>query len=143
MKIDLLDRRVLDLMMQNAYQSNGALARQLGVNAATVRRRVKKLIQGGMARIIAVPDPRKLGTPLRALIAFDVANDSMDSVMTALSTRAEVKWLAATTGRFDVIASVWLPSTSELLSFMKEEVGKLEGIRNAEIFLCLRVQKGI
>ncbi len=79
---------------------------------------------------------------LRAIIAFDVGHDKVREVMELLSGRSEVKGLAATSGRFDIIASVWFASTEELFQFIENEVSKMEGVRNTETFICLHVEKG-
>ncbi|MFC1941555.1 Lrp/AsnC ligand binding domain-containing protein [Chloroflexota bacterium] len=67
----------------------------------------------------------------------------MNSVTKILSSRQEVRWLAVTSGRFDIFALMWFPSIEELFHFMQDEVGKLEGVRNTETFISLHVEKRI
>ncbi|MFC1986919.1 Lrp/AsnC family transcriptional regulator, partial [Chloroflexota bacterium] len=59
--LDSLDRRLIDLLQQDAHQPSKVLAKQLSVSSSTVRRRVKRLIQQGIIRIIAIPKPEKIG----------------------------------------------------------------------------------
>ena len=77
---------------------------------------------------------------LRAIIAFDVGHDKVREVMELLSGRSEVKGLAATSGRFDIIVLVWFTSTNGLFQFIENEVSKMEGVRNTETFICLHVE---
>jgi len=89
--MDSLDKKLIELLGRDARQSSEALAKQLNVSPVTIRRRVNKLIQSGVVRIVAVGDPNKLGFPLAAVIAFDVAHEKLDSVMEILASRPEVK----------------------------------------------------
>jgi len=139
---DSLDKRLVELLSQDARQSSEALAKHLKVSSSTVRRRISKLVKRGTLRFAALAEPTELGFHLRALIAFNVAHEKLNEFTQALSSRPEVKGLAVTTGRFDVIALVWFTATDALLHFMQNEVSKIEGVRNSETFICLHVEKG-
>lgn len=139
--IDSLDEQLINLLARNANQRSNTIANQLNVSSSTVRRRIKQLTKQGVLRIVAIPEPDKIGLPLQAIISFDVDHDKLDFIMKKLGKRPEVKWLSATTGRFDIIALVWFPSTDKLFSFMETEISKLEGVRNTETFICLHVTK--
>lgn len=141
MMIDSLDEQLINLLVRDARQSSKVLAEQLCVSSSTIRRRVNKLIQQGVLRIVALPEPGKVGFSLRVIIAFNVAHEKLNAIMEALNSRSEVKALNATSGRFDIIAYMWFHSTDELFDFMENEIGKLEGIKNTETFICLHVRK--
>ena len=139
---DWLDESLVQLLEKDAAQSSEALAKQLNVSAVTVRRRVRRLIQSGVLRIVAVVDPNKVGFPLTAVIAFDVAHDKLDSVTQLLASRPEVQWVSTTTGRFDVLVLVRFRSTNELSDFIQRELVDIEGVRDSETFICLDTKKG-
>lgn len=139
---DSLDEQLIELLSQDARQSSEALAKQLNVSSSTIRRRIDKLVKRGILRFAALTEPTKIGFPLRAIIAFDVAHDKVNEFMRALSSKSDVKGLAATSGRFDVMALVWFTSTDALFRFMESEVPKMEGVRNTETFIRLHVEKG-
>jgi len=44
----------------------------------------------------------------------------------------ECSGFSVITGRFDVIVTVWLPSSRESFAFIQTEVGALEGIGDTE-----------
>ena len=139
--IDSIDQLLISLLADNARQTSEALAKQLGVNPSTVRRRLQVLLKNEVIRIVALPDPDMIGLSFRAVIAFDVAHEKLDSVVEQLQLRPEVQWLSITTGRFDVIAIVWFPSSEEFFTFIQTEVGALEGVRDTETFVCLNAGK--
>ncbi len=139
---DSLDKPLIELLQVDAHQSSEKLARQLKVSPSTVRRRIRGLITSGVLHIVAVVDPDKVGFPLTAIIALDIAHEKLDSAMNMLASRSEVKWVSSTTGRFDVMAYAQFRSTEELSSFVEKELARMEGLRDSETFICLRVRKG-
>ena len=138
---DMLNTQLISLLEENANQTSEELAKQLNVSSSTVRRRKEELIQQGTLHIVAIPEPKKIGLNLIAIIAFDIAHDSMNSALNTLKDKKEVKCLYATSGRYDVIALMWFSSPEQLYTFMEEEVGKIEGIKNTETFICMRAVK--
>ncbi len=140
--IDSIDKPLIQLLGGDALQSSEVLAKQLNVSAATVRRRIRRLIKDGTLRIVAVVDPNKVGLPLAALLALDVPHEQLDMVTDALAKHPDVKWVSTTTGRFNIMAMVRSSSTDDLATFMQKELPKLEGVRNSETLICLRVKKG-
>ncbi len=140
--IDSIDKPLIQLLGGDALQSSEVLAKQLNVSAATVRRRIRRLIKDGTLRIVAVVDPNKVGLPLAALLALDVPHEQLDMVTDALAKHPDVKWVSTTTGRFNIMAMVRSSSTDDLATFMQKELPRLEGVKNSETLICLRVKKG-
>lgn len=139
---DSTEKRLVRLLGQDAWQNSDALARQLNVSSATVRRKLRKLIQSGSLHIVGVVDPSEFGMPLTALIALDVAHDKLEDAMDALVNRPEITWLSTTTGRFDVIARGRFASTDNLSHFLTRQVAAIDGVESSETFICLDVKKG-
>ena len=99
------------------------------------------LVEDGKIHIIALPEPKNVGLHTEAVIALDVAHTNVNAAMEALGEYPEVRLLAATSGRFDIMAYVWFHSTDDLLKFIEEDIGNLEGLKNSETFICLHVEK--
>ena len=118
------------------------MARQLNISRSTVRRRLRKLLRNEIVRIGVLVDPNKADLPLRAVIAFDIAHDKLDSTAELISSQPEVKWLSTTTGRFDVMAVALFRSTDELSEFVGKKLAILDGMKNSETFICLETKKG-
>ena len=139
--VDLFDKELISLLEHDARQTSEKLAEQLSVSSSTVRRRMSELIENGVIRIVAIPEPKQIGLSLIAVIAFQISHEKVDSFLKTVSSRKDVKCLYATSGRFDIIAHVWFHSTDELYKFVETEVGSLEGLKNSETFICLHVAK--
>jgi len=142
-KIDSLDERLIKLLQKDARRSSDVLAKQLKVSPATVRRRMRRLIQNGTMRIAAIADPAKIGLPLAVMIALHVEHDKLDSVVEQLYKRPEVGWLSSTTGRFDIMALARFPSAEGLSKFIQKEITEIDGIRDSETFVCLNIKKDL
>ncbi len=108
--IDLLDEQLIALLEKDASQVSRLLAKELGVDPSTVRRRVKKLIEEGVIHIGAIVDPDKVGTHFVAIVAFDIAHENIEAVLDFLVRQPQIRWLSATAGRFDAMAIIWFPS---------------------------------
>ena len=139
---DSMDKQLLILLGQDARQNSETLARQLNLSSATVRRKLRKLIQSGSLNIVGVVDPAKFGLPLTAIIALDVAHEKLKAAMEVLANRPEITWISTTTGRFDIIARGRFASTDDLSNFLTDQLTEIEGVKNSETFICLDVKKG-
>ncbi|MFH1651359.1 MAG: Lrp/AsnC family transcriptional regulator [Chloroflexota bacterium] len=137
-----LDERLIQLLQEDGRQSSNVLAKKLGVSSATVRRRIKRLVQAGLLRIVGLVDPDKAGLPFTAIIALDVSHDRLDNALKSLASRPEVIWVCATTGRFDVIAIAHFPTSADFSNFLREELARIDGLKDSETFLCLHTEKG-
>lgn len=140
--VDPADNPLIHLLGSDALQSSESLARKLEVSAATVRRRIRRLVKDGTLRVVAVVDPDRVGLPLAALLALDVPHERLQEVSEQLSSYPEVKWVSTMTGRFNIMALVRTASTDDLSNFMQNGLTRLEGIRNSETLICLNVKKG-
>jgi Lrp/AsnC family transcriptional regulator for asnA, asnC and gidA len=141
-KINSIDEKLVRLLGRNALQNSETLAKQLNVSAATVRRKLKKLIQSDLLRIVGIANPDKFGYPLGVVIALDIQHDKTERAMRVLTKRPEIGWLSSTTGRYDIIAVAGFPSTEGLSNFLTRQLSKLEGLRGSETFVVLNNKKG-
>ena len=140
--LNSIDRELIQLLEKDASQTSAALARQLSVSPATVRRRLKRLTQSGVLRITALVDPDKMGTPIIAIIAMNLMRDKLESATQLLASKPEIKFLSTTTGRFDIMICTWFHSTKELTNFVQKDLAQLPGLKDTETFICLQVIKG-
>ena len=140
--IDSIDEQLVRLLGQDARQNSETLAKKLHLSAATIRRRMRKLIQNDLLHIIGVVDPKNFGVPLIAMITIDISHDKLVSTVETLSKLPEISWISTSTGRYDVIAMAAFSSTDALSDFMTKELPKLEGVKDSETFICLDSSKG-
>lgn len=140
-RLDQLDFDLILELQQDSRQSNAKLAKQLGVSEATVRRRVRRLVQEQFIKITAVPDPFKVGFDTVAFMGLRVQLAKLDGVAAALAAKPCVHYVGLATGRYDIIIWVILPSAGDLAKFLKEEVAMIDGIVSTETMMNLEIRK--
>jgi DNA-binding Lrp family transcriptional regulator len=142
MNKESIDQQLVKLLGQDARQSAEQLAKKLNINAATVRRKIKRLIQNGSLHIVGVVDPVHFGLPLGAVITLGVVPNKLESTLEEINEQPEIKWVVTTTGPYDIIAGARFSSLDALSEFNSEVLAKLDGIKNSEMFIILNNKKG-
>ena len=140
-QLDDLDRKLIELLQANGRVANAAIAREVGVSEGTVRRRLQRLINEKIVRVVGVPDLQKMGLNMVALVGIQVDPDKMDSVATELAQLPEVQYVSLTTGSYDIFIWVAMASSEELGQFLRQKVGVTAGIRRTETFVHLAIVK--
>ncbi len=139
--MDDLDTKIIALLQTDGRASNARIARDVGVSEGTVRRRLRRLVQDEIIRVIAVPDPEKMGYSTVAVIGIQADPDKIDDVAKLLAQMDETQYVSLTTGSFDIFIWVALPSSDALGVFLRRKVGMTPGIRRTETFVNLAVRK--
>lgn len=128
-KLDDVDKRLLALLMDDASQTNIALARELGVSDGTVRNHIQRMLEQGVMQIVAIVDPWKIGHRHQIISGIEVDLNEISEVAEALSECSEVTYLSYTTGPFDLIMVSAFSNEEEMFYFLTERVAKIRGIR--------------
>jgi Lrp/AsnC family transcriptional regulator for asnA, asnC and gidA len=139
--IDDLDRKIIAALQRDGRTPYVEMARSLEVAEGTIRRRVDNLIAEGVIGIAAVTDPFKVGIGIAALINLDVDPGHLDDVGKRLIDTPCVRVVAYTTGVHDLFVEALFPSQQELLTFLKDELPKIPGIRNSDTSIVLGMLK--
>ena len=139
--MDKLDLKIISLLQDDGTATNAGIARKVGVSEETVRRRLKRLIQEEYIKVVALPDPAKLGYESEVLIGVQADADKVDAVADALAEMDEINWVSVTTGSFDIFAWATLKSSEVLSDFLRKRVGVIPGVRKMETFINLATKK--
>jgi len=139
--LDELDRAIIACLQRDGRTPNTAIATQLGVTEATVRRRIERLLKEGIIKIAAIIDPFKVGIQTVALIHLDVDLGHLEEVAEQLITLPNVRVVAYTTGFYDMLIEGVFQSQQDLLTFLKDQLPQIPGIRNSETSILLQLLK--
>lgn len=139
--LDAVDRQIISLLQQDGRTSNVEVARRVGVSEATVRKRLDRLLDEGVMRITAVPNPAKVGFPTVTFVTLDVDLAYLDGVADRLGRLPEVRAIYYTTGENDLVVEAWFDSSEQLLHFLTRQIGTIPGIRQAATSHVLRTLK--
>lgn len=139
--MDRLDEKIIQILRDDGRISNAEIARDLNVSEGTIRRRIRKLIQNETVRIMAIPDPQKIGYNTVAIIGIESDPDKIDDVANYLSNLQETQYVALTTGTFDIFIWVAVSSTEELGKLLRTSIATAPGIKRSETFVNLSIRK--
>ena len=139
--MDELDRKIISILQLDGRASNAKIAREVGVSEGTVRRRLRRLIQEDVVKVIAVPNLEKLGYATTALIGLQTGPGKGDTVAEAIAELEESHYVAITTGAYDVFVWAGLESAESLGDFLRTKIGTIEGVQRTETFVNLSIKK--
>ena len=141
--LDEIDNKLISLLEQDAWQRPVALARILHVSPATIRRRLKRLVQNGVVHAVATVASSTVALPeTTVVVGLNVAHGDLDDIAEALIGLPEITWLAMTTGQFDIVVIARFRSMEKLHQFLRTKLIVMKGIKDSETFVCLHVHKG-
>jgi Lrp/AsnC family transcriptional regulator for asnA, asnC and gidA len=141
--IDALDLMIIRELQSDPQQPQADIAKKLGAGATTVRRRLKRLLDEHIIRIVAIADPHALGYNIRAMIGIKVCPGRIDAVADKLASYVNVHYALMTTGPYDLVAWAVFRDTDELSGFTRHELGGIEGLASYESMLTLKVAKDL
>jgi Lrp/AsnC family transcriptional regulator for asnA, asnC and gidA len=140
-KIDLTDRCLIALLQADGRLQHTDLARRLGIPEATVRRRMKRLMDERVMQIVAVPDPYKIGYDTHAIVGLRVQPGKIPDVIAVLDPMPEIRYIGVTAGTYDIVVEALFESNEELRRFLTDTLGGIEGLQGTETSYVLEVEK--
>lgn len=117
--LDTEDEHLLHLLAENGRFSNVALAKHLGVDAATVSRRRKRLEEAGILYYEAVVSPNAFSSGHDVHLWLNVAPGCVEALGQHLRSAPEVGFVAAITGSTAIVANVTMFGDDEGLSLIR------------------------
>jgi len=140
-KLDHIDKRILQILQDNAKTPYSKIAEELGISEATVHLRIKKLLQlGVIKRFQAIVDPVKIGKSVTALVAIVASPQRYNDVLQELKKMPEVYEIFDVTGEYYAILKIRVGSREELAKVI-DKIGAIPGIEGTKTMFVLRVVK--
>ena len=138
--IDEIDKAIVRELQLDGRLPYAKLGPRVGLSQAAVRQRVQRLIENGVMQVVAVTDPLTLGFGLQAMVGVEVDGD-LRAAAAKLAKVDEVAYVVVTTGRFDLLVEVVCRDNEELLTIVNDVIRALPGVRTAETFTYLHLEK--
>ncbi len=126
--IDALDMKIIRALQKDSRKPIVQIAKEVDANEATVRRRVEKLLKGGIIeRFTVILDYHKLGRVIKAFIGLRVEPAKLRSIAEHLAKHPDTQVVYRTSGDTDIVTEVILEKMEDLNTFLEEEL-QLDGI---------------
>jgi Lrp/AsnC family transcriptional regulator, regulator for asnA, asnC and gidA len=138
--LDRVDREIISLLQRDGRRAYGAIAEEVGLSEAAVRRRVQRLRDSGVMQIVAITDPLQLGFGREALVGIRVHGD-VRLVADKIAAIDEANYVVMTAGSFDIIAEVIAVDDDALVHLLNDAIRSIPGVTEVETFLYLKLSK--
>ena len=141
--LDETDLKVIDALRKDGRVAFAQIAEQLGVSAGMIRQRYSRLVEQGFLKVVAITNPLRMGYKTMAMIGIRVEGSKHLDVAEKVSEIDEVIYMVICSGRFDIFAEVVCRDHEDLLRFLTEKLSTIDGVRESESFIHLKIMKEV
>lgn len=139
--MDRLDYEILAALQQDGRRSFTEIGKEVGVSEGTIRKRVSRLVDDGIIRIIGLVDPHLVGFDAPAVIQVAVSPPHLETAAQTIAQFPEVSYLLMVSGEFDLIVEVRCRNREHLASFIRDHLQKIVGVQRTISSLVLHTYK--
>ncbi|MBL1421644.1 MAG: Lrp/AsnC family transcriptional regulator [Alphaproteobacteria bacterium] len=115
--MDQIDRKILDILQQDASIRNVDLADRVGLAPSSCLRRVRILWQSGIiTRSVILTDAEKMGRHVKAIVSVklvDHGNDAREDWLESLTKERAVSQVYSVSGEMDAVVILTLANMKE------------------------------
>ena len=140
-KLDKVDCQLIHLLQKDGRMPNNAIAQELGISEFTVRRRMKRLLDSGVIKIVAVANPIDLGFEIAGNLKIKIDLKKADPVLKKLKKIDSLIWVALTTGGTDIDVDFVARSLKEFHELIFKKISKIDGVISTETSLMVDLVK--
>jgi Lrp/AsnC family leucine-responsive transcriptional regulator len=141
--LDAKDRRILALVQRDAKMPQAEIARRVGLSAAAVNERLKKLENAGVIRrYVAVVDPPAVGASVTAFVEVFIEHPRFEAAFIARAREMdEVQEVHHITGEFSLLLKIRVAGMEALQQLLIHHLNALEGVRQTRTVIALSTSK--
>lgn len=134
--LDDVDRRIVDLLVEDARTSIRTVAEQVHVSRTNAYARVERLLRDGVITAFrAQLDPERAGFGTSAYVSIAITQNTWREVSAALRGIPYVVHAALIAGEHDVLALVRAPDNAALRHLVLDEVQSIPGVLSTRTWL--------
>ena len=138
-RLDDVDRRLTELLMEDGRMSYAALAPQIGLSQAATRIRVQRLLDERIIDVNARVDPAVLGYGVYAFVLMS-ARGPVGPVATQVTAVPEAVFVVHTSGGWDLLVEVRASDNAALVRVL-DRLRTIEAVNDLEVLTVLRYSK--
>jgi len=142
MKLDQIDKNILQYLQENARITNAELAEKVGLSPTPCLRRLRRLETDGIIKGYRTEiDREALGIGVTVIIMVKLEKEdeaSLRGFEAEICEREEVMECYLVTGKFDYYLRVLIPSLTAYESFLSETLLRMANVASVESSFTLR-----
>ena len=138
-KIDDLDKKILEIISQNARTPFKDVAVECGVSRAAIHQRVQRLIDlGVIIGSVYYVNPKMLGFHTCTYVGLNLAKGSMyKEAIEELKKIPEIVEAHFTTGPYSIIVKLYARDNEHLMNLLNERIQEIPGVMATETMISL------
>ena len=138
-KIDTIDRKILEVLTKDARISVPKLSKKINVNSSVCYSRINRLIRRNLIKkFTIIVDEEMLGYPIKALIGLNVDVRHRETIIECINNLPETRMIQEVTGRSDFIIEVRVKSLDHLHQIVTGSIGQIEGVIRTETLIEMK-----
>ena len=142
-KLDGTDLKIMEALRRDGRVAFAQIAEQLGVSPGMIRQRYSRMVDQGILKVVAITNPLRMGYKTMAMIGIRADGSKLMTIAEKISRLDEVIYMVISSGRFDIFAEVVCLDHEDLLRFITEKLSAIDGVRESESFMHLKIVKEI
>ena len=139
---DAIDRRILEVIQEEARISNAELAARVGLSPSPCWRRVRALEDAAVIRrYVTLVDAQAIGLPINVFATVTLEKQverALERFERAVAERPEVMECYLMTGEFDYLLRIMVPSLGAYERFLMDHLTRIEGIASIKSSFALK-----
>ncbi len=143
LRLDSFDLSLINELRHDARQSQAELAVKLGASATTIRRRMHRLLENNVLKMIAVTNPRISIHRVRAAIGIKTYRGKIFDVASELASLERITHAVICAGRYDIMVWADFDQSHEFSRFIIEDLSNIQSIRDHETMMIIRAAKEV
>ena len=144
-KLDKIDRHILDILQQQGKITNAELAQRIGLSPAPTLERVKKLEKSGVIKSYhAQIDNSKVGLGVSTFVRVSLKGQNMEHIRSFISSIEKIDEIIEChhiTSSSDFILKIVAPNIPEYQKLMLEKVTDIDVVANMQSMIILSTFK--
>ena len=145
LKLDRIDRQILDLLQQDGRLTMQQLSDRVGLSPTPVLRRIRIMEDAGLIRgYVALVDQKRAGLPVSVFVSVRLERqreEALQHFSRAIADWPEVMECYLMTGRQDFLLRVVVASLEDYDHFLKTRLTRLDGVASIESSFALAQEK--
>jgi len=139
MKIDEIDRKILESLVKDASISVPKLSKKIKVNPSVCYSRIKRLIRRNfIKKFTIVVNEEILGYTMKALVGLNTDIKHRENILSKIKDLPETRVIQEVTGRFDIMMEIMARSLDDLHKIVTGSIGQIEGVVRTETLIEMK-----
>ncbi len=139
--LDEVDEQIIAALRKNGRIANRDIARDMELNEATVRTRLRRLEDARMVRVVAMRDLSAMGFGYLAPVGVQVKGRSAGEVGADIAELERVITVNVAIGTHDLEIQVVAETLEEMQQLLTHVIAKIDGVERIFPSLALKVFK--